>query len=96
MDQRRDLMTQSVEVVQPASTLQDAAGIMERLDVGFLPVYEDGQLVGTVTDRDLTLRGADHLAGVLSLGDILIGPTAPMCLDQARRGDRAGLSMEPW
>jgi signal-transduction protein with cAMP-binding, CBS, and nucleotidyltransferase domain len=34
----------------------DAASIMKTEDVGVLPVVDDGELLGLVTDRDLVLR----------------------------------------
>lgn len=54
-----DLMTQNPACVTPQTTAQEAASLMEREDVGSLPVVESRdsmQLVGIVTDRDLALR----------------------------------------
>ena len=34
----------------------DAAKLMEKADAGMIPVVLDGQLTGTVTDRDIALR----------------------------------------
>jgi CBS domain-containing protein len=52
----RDLMTPYVETVQADATAMEAAGRMRAFDVGSLPVFENGELVGIVTDRDLALR----------------------------------------
>jgi len=61
--QIRDLMTKDIELVSPDTTLQEAARKMRDADTGFLPVGQDDRLVGTVTDRDITVRcvaeGAD-------------------------------------
>ena len=54
--QVRDVMTHGVECIPPDATLQEAAQRMEALDVGPLPVSEDGRLVGMLTDRDITVR----------------------------------------
>lgn len=54
-----DLMTQNPACVTPQTTAQEAASLMEREDVGSLPVVESRdsmKLVGIVTDRDLALR----------------------------------------
>jgi CBS domain-containing protein len=54
-----DLMTQNPACVTPQTTAQEAASLMEREDVGSLPVVESRdsmRLVGIVTDRDLALR----------------------------------------
>ncbi|MBA3944763.1 MAG: CBS domain-containing protein [Herpetosiphonaceae bacterium] len=54
--QVRDVMTRDVETIEPDATLQDAAQMMEALDVGPLPVVEDGLVVGMLTDRDVIAR----------------------------------------
>src|SRR5262249_3157518 len=45
-----------VETVSPDDTLQRAAEKMRELDVGSLPVVRASQLIGVVTDRDITVR----------------------------------------
>jgi len=52
----RDIMTSDVETVSPDTPLRDAAQRMRDTDTGFLPVGENDQLVGTLTDRDITIR----------------------------------------
>ena len=52
----RDVMTRSVELVNPDTSLQEAARTMRETDTGFLPVGENDRLVGTLTDRDITIR----------------------------------------
>jgi CBS domain-containing protein len=51
-----EVMTSGVQVASPEDTLQHAAQVMERLDFGMLPVGENDRLVGTLTDRDITIR----------------------------------------
>ena len=58
----KDIMTRSVEEIPPQATLRDAAQRMKSLDVGALPVCENNQLVGMITDRDIAVRAvADGL-----------------------------------
>lgn len=58
----KEIMTSDVEVVRPDDNLQTAAEKMRRRDVGFLPVCDGQRLVGTLSDRDLAVRGvADGL-----------------------------------
>lgn len=52
----RDVMTADPKYVTPDCTLQEAARIMDDLNVGTLPVCVDGHLLGMVTDRDITCR----------------------------------------
>jgi CBS domain-containing protein len=54
--QVKEIMTCGVAVVRPASTLEEAARRMKDLDIGSLPVCEDGRLVGVLTDRDIAVR----------------------------------------
>jgi len=52
-----DVMTCGVECVRPEATIAQAAERMRELNVGSLPVCTDGdQLVGMITDRDITVR----------------------------------------
>lgn len=54
--QLRDIMTKSVETIGYDASLRYAATLMENENVGFLPVMRDGQMVGVITDRDITVR----------------------------------------
>lgn len=51
-----EIMTRSVELASPDDTLQNAARKMRLRDVGFLPICDGQRLVGTLSDRDITLR----------------------------------------
>jgi CBS domain-containing protein len=51
-----EVMTSNVRVVSPQDTLQYAAQLMEETDAGLLPVSENDELIGTLTDRDITIR----------------------------------------
>ncbi|HEY5870136.1 MAG TPA: CBS domain-containing protein [Candidatus Tectomicrobia bacterium] len=52
----KEVMTPGVEVIAPEATLQQAAAKMRRLNIGPLPVCDGDQLVGMLTDRDITVR----------------------------------------
>jgi CBS domain-containing protein len=51
-----ELMTCPVEAISPNATVQVAAERMRAQAVGCLVVVEDGQPVGMITDRDITVR----------------------------------------
>jgi len=53
----REVMTQNVEVAELTMNLQEAATKMKTLNVGSLPVRQGRQLVGMITDRDITILG---------------------------------------
>lgn len=52
----REVMSSNVEAISADAPLQEAANMMARLDIGFLPVLDGDRLVGAVTDRDLVVR----------------------------------------
>ncbi|AMA73842.1 CBS domain-containing protein [Aneurinibacillus thermoaerophilus] len=61
MSQRlQDIMTRQVATVQPNQTLEEAARIMNEYNVGAVPVVENGQCVGMITDRDIATRASAH------------------------------------
>jgi CBS domain-containing protein len=52
-----EVMKKDVCSVTPADTCGEAAAIMRDENIGFLPVCShDGQVLGTLTDRDLAIR----------------------------------------
>lgn len=59
----RDVMVRDVVAIDPSASLADAAQLMQEANVGILPVVEEGQVCGVITDRDLVVRaiavGAD-------------------------------------
>jgi len=54
--QVKEVMTQGAECVAPDDTLQEAARKMKSLDVGPMPVCNNGRLAGMLTDRDIVVR----------------------------------------
>ena len=52
----RDVMTPNPKTVTRETGVVEAAKLMRSEDVGPLPVVENGNLVGIVTDRDLVTR----------------------------------------
>lgn len=57
-----DVMQRKVAVIGPGASLVLAARMMRDQDVGCLPVIENGQLIGMISDRDIVVRG---MAGAL-------------------------------
>lgn len=51
-----ELMSKNVISVSPTQTIEEAANLMSQYNVGSLPVVENNQLKGIITDRDITLR----------------------------------------
>ena len=52
-----DVMTRGLRMIAPEATVRDAAVLMDRFDLGALPVQEsNGRLIGIITDRDIAVR----------------------------------------
>lgn len=68
-----EVMTRQTIVVTRDDTAEQAARIMRERGFGFLPVCEaDGRAVGTITDRDLVVRGlAREAAPGTRVGDLM-------------------------
>ena len=54
--QVKDVMSTRLETVAPRTTILDCASRMDHAGVGALQVWEDGQPVGLITDRDICCR----------------------------------------
>lgn len=52
-----EIMTRNVVLIPADATLVEAAELMRKHDIGFLPVVTSGLLVGVVTDRDIVVEG---------------------------------------
>jgi len=51
-----EVMTASVETCRQDDPIQTVAARMGSLDVGAIPVSDNGQIIGMVTDRDIVIR----------------------------------------
>jgi CBS domain-containing protein len=51
-----DIMTRDVRTIDRNSTVEQAARMMKELNVGSIPVTENGNVIGIITDRDVVLR----------------------------------------
>ena len=53
----RDAMHKGVEWASPDTPLREIARIMQRHDIGAVPIGENDKLIGMVTDRDIVCKG---------------------------------------
>lgn len=57
MPQLRNVMTSDVVTIKDTQTVQEAAALMSEHNIGSIPVVNSrGDMVGIITDRDITLR----------------------------------------
>ena len=71
--QVQEIMTHGAEVIDPNTTIRDAARKMRADNVGALPVGENDRLVGMVTDRDIAMRGVaeDRSGGNTTVREVM-------------------------
>ncbi|WP_374274343.1 CBS domain-containing protein [Brevundimonas sp.] len=68
----RDVMSKDVQVARPDDHVQEVAMRMQSGDFGFMPVADGDRLVGTVTDRDIVVRGvARGLDGSTRVAEVM-------------------------
>lgn len=56
MNKVADIMTRIVESLTPETTVREAAEKMRSRNIGSLPICDKNRLIGTITDRDVTIR----------------------------------------
>lgn len=56
----REIMTDKVAYVDPQTTVVEAAQLMQKHNVGVVPVCQGQKVLGIVTDRDIVVRNVAH------------------------------------
>jgi CBS domain-containing protein len=52
----KDIMTKNVATISPSATIAEAAQMMQKHNIGAIPVCDTSGVVGIVTDRDIVVR----------------------------------------
>lgn len=52
----KKIMTKNPKTVPPNTYLSKVVEEMKKLDCGFIPIAQNGKIIGVITDRDITLR----------------------------------------
>ena len=91
----KEFVNSRVETVEPGDSLKCAAEKMRELDVGSLPVCDNGQLAGVITDRDITIRavakGSDLAA--MTVRDVMT-PEVLWCFEDDEVEEAARIMQE--
>lgn len=56
----KDIMTKKVAYISPTASVVEAAQLMQKHNVGSIPVVDQNKVVGIVTDRDIVVRNVAH------------------------------------
>jgi CBS domain-containing protein len=90
-----EIMTSDVVVMQPDDSLQSAAKKMRDRNIGFLPVCDGEELIGVISDRDITIRAlADGMDVNIMLGRDLMTVPAIYCFDDQDVSEAAKIMEE--
>ena|SRR5688572_5781791 len=90
-----EIMTRDVVVLQPDDSLQSAAKKMRDRNIGFLPVCDGEELIGVISDRDITIRAlADGMDVNIMLGRDLMTVPAIYCFDDQDISEAAKIMEE--
>lgn len=67
-----EIMSRNVQIASPQQTIAEIARKMADQEIGFMPVGDGDRLVGSITDRDIVVRGlADGLAGDTKVREVM-------------------------
>jgi CBS domain-containing protein len=91
----KDILTRDPHVIRPDAMICEAARMTKRSDIGMLPVCDGESLVGTITDRDLTIRATAEGCDPLStrVKDVMT-PSVFWCYDDQEVEEAAQLMEE--
>ena len=56
----KDIMTKDITYINPDSKVVEAAQLMQKHNVGSIPVSDQSGVIGIVTDRDIIVRNIAH------------------------------------
>ncbi|MGX1880711.1 CBS domain-containing protein [Streptomyces sp. NPDC055287] len=76
----REFMTAGVAAVRPDASLVEAAQLMRAQDIGDVLVAQDNELIGVLTDRDITLRAVADGFDPLTVDARSVCTPAPVCI----------------
>ena len=64
MQKISEVMSSDVQTISPDATIEEAAQEMRDGDFGLLPVGDEEQLLGVITDRDIAIRAVAEGRGL--------------------------------
>src|SRR5579862_241276 len=78
-----DLASCPAVTVSPRTPVWLAAEVMERSGYGFLPISDDGRVVGVITGRDMAVRVAGHMISPdhLTVSAVMTSPAICIAAD---------------
>ncbi|MFF5476506.1 CBS domain-containing protein [Streptomyces sp. NPDC012935] len=81
----KDVMTPGVVAVRPDASLVEAAQLMRAQDIGDVVVADGQDVVGVLTDRDITVRAVADGADPLTVSARSVCTRNPVVIDPGER-----------
>ena len=76
-----EAMSTDVRIAHPSQTIQEAARTMAEIDAGVLPVGDNDELIGIITDRDIAIRAVAAGKGPDTPVREIMSPETRYCFD---------------
>lgn len=67
----KDIMSREIACVNSNDSIEKAAQLMKQYNVGSIPICNQNEVIGIVTDRDIALRSVANGQYQQSVGDIM-------------------------
>jgi CBS domain-containing protein len=91
----QQVMTRDAETISSDATVWAAAKLLRDLNIGFLPVCDQGRLVGVLTDRDIVVRAvAEGRDPVLTSVQEVMTPEVITCFADQSAEEAAQIMLE--
>lgn len=83
----KDIMTSQIATVNSEDTVERAAQLMKKHNVGSVPVCEGEKVIGIITDRDIALRSVSngqnvmrqYVREIMSSNPVTVSPDTDIC-----------------
>lgn len=56
----KEIMTKSIIYADINNTIDEVANLMKTYDIGFIPIKDNGQFIGVITDRDIVIKAINN------------------------------------
>ncbi len=85
----REIMSTEVSFVDTSTSIPEVAKIMKQKDIGAVPVLQNGNLVGIITDRDIIIRAVADNKDVNTITAEQIMTVDPVSIEENSDVDKA-------
>ncbi|NLI91345.1 MAG: CBS domain-containing protein [Peptococcaceae bacterium] len=85
----RDIMATNVSFVDPSAKIPDIAILMKQKDIGSVPVVQNNQVTGIITDRDIIIKVVADKKDVNQTTAAQIMTADPVCIEESSDIDQA-------